>query len=125
MRHLFLFFLFPALAFSQNNNQKIASVFKDLTIEVDNNLYSQKQNLNILNIDTTDKDIQLNKDFYYTKSDFNPFNYRFEQKPLHRNPMHYHNDYEYQMMGGSQGIFYTNLIGGLIESVFGELTFKL
>jgi len=116
--------LFPILVWSQDNPQKIESVFKDFTLETANNLFSYKQDLNILYTDISEKDLQLNKEFYYQKSTYNPFNYKFEQKPLHNNFMLY-NHYEYQMIGGAQGLFYTNLIGGLIESVFGELTFKL
>lgn len=119
-----LFLLFPILVWSQDKPQKIESVFKDFTIEIDNNLFSYQQDLNILYTDISEEDLQLNKEFYYQKSTYNPFNYKFEQKPLHNNFMFY-NHYEYQMMGGSQGLFYTNLIGGLIESVFGELSFKL
>ncbi|SRR5690606_7966399 len=119
-----LFLLFPILVWSQDKSQKIESVFKDFTIQTENNLFTYKQDLNILNTKISDQDLQLNKQLYYQKANYNAFNYRFEQNPLHHNFMLY-NYYEYQMMGGASGLFYTNLIGGLIESVFGELSFKL
>ena len=123
MKALLLFLLFPVLVFAQNKSQKIESVFKDFTIETENNMFSHKQDLNILNFDVTDKDLQLNKEFYYQKSNVNPFDYKFEKRSLHGNPLY--DDYEYQIMGGAKGMFYTNLIGGLTESVFGELSIKL
>lgn len=124
MKTLLLFVVFPVLVWGQDNSQKTTSVFTDFNIETTNNLFLYKQDLNILHSDISEKDLQLNKDFYFQNSTYNPFDYKFEQKPLHNNFMLY-NEYEYQMMGGSQGLFYTNLIGGLIESVFGELSFKL
>lgn len=119
-----LFLLFPILVWSQDKPQKINSVFKDFTIQTEDNLFSYKQDLNILDTNISDQDLQLNKQLYYQKANYNAFDYRFEQKPLHNGFILY-NHYEYQVMGGSQGVFYTNLIGGLIENIFGELTFKL
>lgn len=124
MKALLLFLLFPVLVLGQDKSQKIESVFKDFTIETENNLFSHKQDLNILNFEVSAKDLQLNKKFYYQKSNVNPFDYKFEKRYLHGNPLLY-DDYEYQIMGGAKGMFYTNLIGGLIESVFGELSIKL
>lgn len=124
MKYLLLFLLFPVLVFGQDKNQKIESVFKNFTIDTENNLFSYKQDLNVLNFEVSDKDLQLNKELYHIKTDYNPYKFRPEQIPLHRNPLNYH-DYEYQRLG-SQGMFYTNLVGGLIETIFdGPIKFKL
>jgi len=82
MKTLLLFIVFPVLVWSQDNPQKIESVFKEFTLQTENNLFLYKQDLNILNPDISTRDLQLNKDFYYQKSTYNPFNYKFK-KNLH------------------------------------------
>lgn len=123
MRVLLFLWLFPFMVFAQGKKQEMASVFKDFVIESDNNLFTYKQDLGLLDADISPEEQKYIKELHKVKSDYFQLDYKVNLKPLHRNPLLYEAR-EYQMMG-SEGMFYSNILGGLVETFFGELTFKL
>lgn len=123
MKNLFFWLLLPFIAFSQQSTQEISSVFKDLVIESDHNLFVFKQELGLLNVEISLEEQSTIKELHYTQSDYFLFDYKANLKPLHREPLFY-DAQEYQRLG-SEGMFYSNILGGLIETIFGDLTFKL
>src|SRR5690554_754942 len=123
MKTLLFCFLFPLAIFSQQKTQEISSVFKDLIIESDHNLFVYEQELGLLNTDISSEEQNMIKELHHTQSDYFRFDYKANLKPLHREPWLYEAQ-EYQRFG-SKGVFYSNILGGLIETIFGDLTFKL
>ncbi len=121
MKKLLFCFLFPLVTFSQQ--QEISSVFKDLIIESDHNLFVYEQELGLLDSDISLEEQSMIKELHHTQSDYFWFDYKINLKPLHREPLFY-DAQEYQRLG-SQGVFYANILGGLVETIFGDLTFRL
>lgn len=123
MKNLLFWLLLPFITFSQHTTQDISSVFKDLVIESDHNLFIYEQELGLLNANISLEEQSLIKKLQHTQSAYFQFDYKVNLKPLYREALLYEAQ-EYQRWG-SEGVFYANLLGGLIETIFGDLTFKL